>query len=204
MLNIVAESPSGATAHIKRSVVFDFTPGTVLLDVTDPSNDDNGPGNYAYPTSTDFHAGAFDLLEFQVILSPDGQTTTFKAKIRDLSPTFGSPLGAQLVNVRPGPRRRSPPASFWRLPSRGLRLEPPARSARFGQRFPRRARHDSHDLDLGRQISLHVRPRPRSSAPCLARAGRSPSVLTGRDGFSPRPGVASPRPADMCSASARR
>ena len=50
VINVVAVSPSGATAHAQRTVVFDFTPGTVLLDVTDPSNDDNGPGNYAYPT----------------------------------------------------------------------------------------------------------------------------------------------------------
>ena len=34
--------------------------------MTDPNNDDNGPGNYAYPTSGDFHAGAFDIQQFQV------------------------------------------------------------------------------------------------------------------------------------------
>ena len=71
-------------------------PGTVLLDVTDPSHDDNGPGNYAYPTAADFHAGAFDIQEFRVILSPDGSTVTFKLQLRNLAPTFGSPLGAQL------------------------------------------------------------------------------------------------------------
>src|SRR6202035_852457 len=64
VLHAVAVSPSGATALVQRSVVFDFTPGTVVLDVTDPSNDDNGPGNYAYPTAGDFHAGAFDIQEF--------------------------------------------------------------------------------------------------------------------------------------------
>ena len=79
VLNVVAVSPTGATAHDKRSIVFDFTPGTVLLDVTDPSGDDSGPGNYAYPTAADFHAGAFDITEFRVIESPDGATTTFKA-----------------------------------------------------------------------------------------------------------------------------
>ena len=57
MLNVVAVSPSGATAHAQRTVVFDFVPGTLLLDVTDPNGDDNGPGNYAYPTSDNFHAG---------------------------------------------------------------------------------------------------------------------------------------------------
>src|SRR5437763_548396 len=99
VLNTVAVSPAGNTAHDQRSIVFDFTPGKVVFDVTDPSNDDNGPGNYAYPTASDFHAGAFDILAFRVILSPDGSTVTFKLQTRDLSPTFGSPLGAQLVDV---------------------------------------------------------------------------------------------------------
>ena len=51
VLNIVAVSPSGGTAHAKRTILFDFVPGTLLLDVADPNGDDNGPGNYAYPTS---------------------------------------------------------------------------------------------------------------------------------------------------------
>jgi glucoamylase len=97
VLNVVAVSASGGTAHVKRSVVFDFVPGTLLLDVTDPSGDDNGPGNYAYPTSGNFHAGAFDIQEFQVF--DDGTNVIFRVKVRDLSPTFGSPLGAQLVDV---------------------------------------------------------------------------------------------------------
>jgi glucoamylase len=29
-------------------------PGTLVFDVSDPSGDDNGPGNYAYPTSSNF------------------------------------------------------------------------------------------------------------------------------------------------------
>src|SRR4029078_4269388 len=60
-------------------------------------NDDNGPGNYAYPTSSNFHAGAFDLQRFQVY--DDATNIIFRVQTRDLSPTFGSPLGAQLVDV---------------------------------------------------------------------------------------------------------
>ena len=41
-------------------------PGTLIFDVTDPNGDDNGPGNYAYPTSSNFKPGAFDIQEFQV------------------------------------------------------------------------------------------------------------------------------------------
>jgi glucan 1,4-alpha-glucosidase len=99
VINVVAVSLSGGTAHQQATVVYDYTPGTVLLNVDDPGGDDNGPGNYAYPTASDFHAGAYDITNFKVILSPDGATTTFKLQVANLSPTFGSPLGAQLVDV---------------------------------------------------------------------------------------------------------
>jgi hypothetical protein len=48
-------------------------------------------------TRGDFHAGAFDLQRFQVIDS--GDDIVFRVQTRDLTPTFGSPLGAQLVDV---------------------------------------------------------------------------------------------------------
>lgn len=99
VINVVAVSPTGGTAHQQVTVVYDFTPGTVLLNVNDPAGDDHGPGNYAYPTASDFHAGAFDITNFKVILSPDGATTTVKLQVANLSPTFGNPLGAQLVDV---------------------------------------------------------------------------------------------------------
>ena len=116
-------------------------PGTLLLDVPDPSGDDNGPGNYAYPTSGNFHAGAFDIQRFQVF--DDGTNVIFRVQTRDLSPTFGSPLGAQLVDVyvhdparaAARPRRRPPtrratstiaPAFAW---SRLIQVQG------FGQRY---------------------------------------------------------------------
>ncbi len=97
VINVVARSANGATANEERTVVFDFTPGTKLLDITDPNNDDNGPGNYAYPTAADFHPGAYDIQRFQVF--DNGTNIIFKLQTRDLSPTFGSPFGAQLVDV---------------------------------------------------------------------------------------------------------
>ncbi|BCL78565.1 glucan 1,4-alpha-glucosidase [Ktedonobacteria bacterium brp13] len=97
VLNTVALSKDGATAHDQRTVVYDFTPGKLLFDVTDPSNDDNGPGNYAYPTASDFHAGAYDLQDFRIY--DDGTNIIFKVQTRDLTPTFGSPLGAQLIDL---------------------------------------------------------------------------------------------------------
>ena len=87
----------GRTAYAQRTVVGELTGGTTALDVTDPDGDDNGPGTFAYPTAADFHAGAYDLERFQV--SSDANTVYLQTRLRDLTPTFGSPLGAQLVDV---------------------------------------------------------------------------------------------------------
>jgi glucoamylase len=196
VLNTVAVSPTGATAHDQRSIFFDFTPGTLVFEATDPANDDNGPGNYAYPTAPDFHAGAFDILDFRVIVSPDGSTVTFKLQTRDLSPTFGSPLGAQLVDVyvhNPGALAAdtSTAASF---PQRNYTIASSAAWSRlievqgFGQRYI-----DAHGNTLGtvaisasaisRYITFSV---PTSSLGGQPGSGWGFTVtLTGQDGFSP-------------------
>ena len=96
-ITVAATTAAGATGYARRTVISEFITGTVVLDVTDPDGDDNGPGTYAYPTSDNFKPGAFDLQRFQVIV--DGPATLLRAKVRDLSPTFGSPLGAQLLDV---------------------------------------------------------------------------------------------------------
>jgi glucan 1,4-alpha-glucosidase len=193
VLNVVAVSPTGATAHVQRSVVFDFTPGAVLLDVTDPSGDDNGPGNYAYPTAGDFHPGAFDIQELRLIESPDGATTTFKLKVRDLSPTFGSPLGAQLVDVyvrNPGAADTSTAASF---PQRNYQIALGSAWSRlvevqgFGQRYI-----DAHGTTMGTvSISANAISRFITFSVPTASLGGTPAsgwgftvVLTGQDGFS--------------------
>ena len=97
VVTVTATNAAGDTAHAKRTIVFDFVPGNVLLDVTDPDGDDNGPGNYAYPTAADFHAGAWDMQRFQVL--DDGTNIIFRVLNRDQSATFGSPLGAQLIDL---------------------------------------------------------------------------------------------------------
>jgi glucan 1,4-alpha-glucosidase len=93
----VAASLGGATGYARVDVVSTALPGTAVLSADDPSGDDHGPGSYAYPTAGDFHDGAFDLRQFQVIDA--GATIYLRAQLRDLTPTFGSPLGAQLLDV---------------------------------------------------------------------------------------------------------
>jgi carbohydrate-binding DOMON domain-containing protein len=191
VLNIVATSASGATAHVVRTVVFDFVAGTLLLDVADPDNDDNGPGNYAYPTSDNFKPGAFDLQRFQVY--DDGTNVIFRVQTRNLSPTFGSPLGAQLVDVyvhNPGAASTSNAASF---PQRNYTIDAESAWSRlievqgFGQRYI-----DANGATVG---TVNIRANQVSrfitfSVP-KATLGQPGSgwgftvVLTGQDGFSP-------------------
>jgi hypothetical protein len=207
VLNTVAVSPLGATASDTRTVVFDFTPGTVLLDVTDPVGDDNGPGNYAYPTDAAFQPGAFDITEFRVILSPDGSTVTFKLQTRNLSPTFGSPLGAQLVDVyvhdpHASSTDTSTAASF---PQRNYVIASDAAWNQllevqgFGQRYV-----DAHGTTLGTiTISANAISRFITFSVPTSTLGKPGSgwgftvVLTGQDGFSPdqaRGFAATPQP----------
>jgi glucoamylase len=193
VLSIAATSQGGATAHVNRTVFWDFVPGTKLFDVTDSTGDDNGPGNYAYPTASDFHAGAFDLTDFQVFDS--ASNIVFRVQTRDLTPTFGSPLGAQLVDIyvhdpSAAAADTSTAASF---PQRNYQIAPADAWSRlieaqgFGQRFV-----DAHGATLGtlaikgNQISRYI----TITVPKAALGTPGPGwaftvVLTGQDGFSP-------------------
>jgi glucan 1,4-alpha-glucosidase len=192
VLNVVAVSSSGATAHAERSVVFDFVPGTQLLDVVDPNGDDNGPGNYAYATSDNFHPGAFDIQEFQVF--DDGTNIIFRLKTRDLSPTFGSPLGAQLVDVYvhdPGAAAGATSTAAANA-SRNFQIAPADAWSRliqvqgFGQRYV-----DASGATLGtvaisaNQISRFITFRvPKATLGSPGPGWAFTVVLTGQDGFS--------------------
>jgi hypothetical protein len=191
VLDVVATAGDGGTAHVQRTVVLDFTPGTVLLDVTDPDLDDNGPGNYAYPTSSNFHAGAFDIERFQVL--DDGANVIFRLQTRDLSPTFGSGLGAQLVDVYvrdPAAAQTSTAASF---PQRNYAIAGGSAWSRllevqgFGQRYI-----DAGGATLG-TITIRANEISRFitfSVPKTGFGQPGPGwgftvVLSGQDGFSP-------------------
>jgi glucan 1,4-alpha-glucosidase len=139
ILIVTATSPSGGTAQATRSVDNDSVVGTLLFDSTDPSGDDNGPGNFAYPTTPDIHPGAYDLQDFQVY--DTGSTVTFRVKTADLTNTFNSDLGAQLVDVyvhQPGAATTSTAASY---PTRNYTIAPAFAWSRlievqgYGQRF---------------------------------------------------------------------
>jgi glucoamylase len=86
-----------STAYVQQYVIGGPLPGTTVLSVSDPTGDDNGPGTYQYPTSTDFTAGSFDLTHFAV--SQDGTNVYIETTLRTLVPTFGSLFGAQLLDI---------------------------------------------------------------------------------------------------------
>src|SRR4051812_38791947 len=191
VFNVVAVNPSGGTAHAKRTVVFDFVPGTVLLDVTDPNGDDNGPGTYRYPTDNAFHPGAFDLQRFQVIDS--GSDIVFRVQTRDLTPTFGPANGAQLVDVYvhvPGAAQTSTAASF---PERRYSIAGADAWSRlievqgFGQRYIDAGNNTLGFVNISaNEISRFITFRVSKASLGVPGPGWSFSVvLTGQDGFSP-------------------
>ncbi|WP_336204375.1 glucodextranase DOMON-like domain-containing protein [Nonomuraea sp. LPB2021202275-12-8] len=116
----VTATAGGRTAYARRTVVGDIAGATTVLDVADPDGDDDGPGTYAYPTAADFQPGAFDLRRFQVIT--DATTVYLRAELRDLTPTFGNQMGAQLLDVYvqdPAVAQRSTEPAF---PQRNYRI----------------------------------------------------------------------------------
>jgi glucoamylase len=121
VVTVTATTPSG-TGYAQVTVLGDLVGGTTVLDVTDPANDDNGPGSFQYPTATDFKAGSFDITRFQVLMK-DG-TVYLRTTLRDLVETFGEALGAQLLDIyvhRPDATATSTAAAY---PSRNYTIAP--------------------------------------------------------------------------------
>jgi glucan 1,4-alpha-glucosidase len=191
VLTTVAVSPSGGTAHDQRSVVFDFVPGTLLLDVPDPNGDDHGPGNYAYPTNGAFHPGAFDLQDFQVWDA--GSDVVFRVQTRDLTPTFGPTNGAQLVDVYVHEPGASPTSTAASHPLRNFQIAPASAWSRllqvqgFGQRYEDAAGNTVGTIAisanrLSRYITFRVSKASLGGTP--AAGWGFTVVLHGQDGFS--------------------
>ena len=194
-LTVTATAPNGATGYAQRTVVYDVVPGTLLYSATDPDGDDNGPGTYAYPKAADFKPGAYDLQKFEVYDSGTDQVT-FRVQTKDLSPTFGSPLGAQLLdlyvhNPAAAAGATSTAASF---PQRNYTLAPASAWNRlievqgFGQRFV-----DASGATVG-SVTIRGTAATRFITFSVSKAalGGTPgtgwgfaAVLAGQDGFSP-------------------
>ena len=190
VVNVAATNVAGDTAHAVRTIVFDFVPGTVLLDVADANFDDNGPGNYAYPTAGDFHAGAWDMQRFQVF--DDGTNIIFRVQNRDQSATFGSPLGAQLIDVYVHDPAAASTSTAAANSTRNFQIAPAAAWSTliqvqgFGQRFVSAAGTTLGTVNiranaLSRFITFSV---PKASLGQPGPGWTFTVVETGQDGFS--------------------
>ena len=142
-------------------MVFDFVPGTLLYEAADPIGDDNGPGNYAYPTSADFKPGAYDIEQFQVFDA--GDRIIFRLRTKDLTPTFGSPLGAQLVDVYVHVPGASPTSTAAAFPQRNYEIAADGAWSRlievqgFGERYVDASGATLGDVDIsGNRISRYI------------------------------------------------
>ncbi len=96
-ITATATAPGGRSTGYAQVTVSAEGGGSTVLDVTDPTGDDNGPGTYQYPTAADFVPGSFDLTRFQVL--SDGTYAYLRVTLATLVPTFGSLDGAQLLDI---------------------------------------------------------------------------------------------------------
>jgi glucan 1,4-alpha-glucosidase len=203
-ITVAATSNNGSSTGYAQVTVTNEGGGSTVLDVSDPSGDDNGPGTYAYPTSSDFHAGAFDLTRFQVL--SDGTFAYLRATLANLDPTFGVTDGAQLLDVYvhvPGAQPTSTAAPF---PSRNYSI---AQAGAWSQRlevqgFAPPVWVGASGGTVGTpQVVASQSDRTITIALPEAQFGTPTSgwgfsvVLTGQDGFSPdqaRGFAANPQP----------
>jgi len=112
-ITVTATASGGRSTGYAQVTVTNEGGGSSVLDVTDPTGDDNGPGTYQYPTDSSFVAGSFDLTRFQVL--SDGTFAYLRVTLRTLVPTFGVLDGAQLLDVYvhvPGDSATSTAAAF--------------------------------------------------------------------------------------------
>jgi len=112
-ITVAATGSGGRSTGYAQVTVSNEGGGSTVLDVTDPTGDDNGPGTYQYPTDSSFVAGSFDLTRFQV--QSDGTFAYLRVTLRTLVPTFGVLDGAQLLDVyvhEPGAASTSTQAAF--------------------------------------------------------------------------------------------
>jgi carbohydrate-binding DOMON domain-containing protein len=122
-----------------------------------------------------------------------GDTVTFRVRVRDLTPTFGSPNGAQLIDVYvhdPAASSTSTAASF---PQRNYRISAAGAWSRllevqgFGQRFVDASGATLGTIsiradDISRYITFSV---PRSALGDPGPGWGFTVTLTAQDGFSP-------------------
>ena len=192
VITVSATAAGGRSTGYAQVTATNEGGGTSVLDVTDPTGDDTGPGTYQYPTDSSFAAGSFDLTRFQVL--SDGTFAYLRVTLRTLVPTFGALDGAQLLDVYvhvPGATATSTAAAFQ---SRNYTIsDAGAWSQRLeAQGFAAPVWVNPANTSVGTPFVLPVQSdRTITIAVPEAQFGTPGSgwgfsvVLTGQDGFSP-------------------
>ena len=81
--------PQNATFELQ---LMRFGPVSLIVDITDPSGDDKGPGTYTYPKDNIFIPGVFDLTAFSV--GSDGANLVFTFEVKGpITNGWNSPAG---------------------------------------------------------------------------------------------------------------
>lgn len=95
-VTVVAESARGGTNAATRTVL---AYGNRVGGLQDPAGDDNGPGDYVYPTAGVYTPGTFDLRGTEVY--EDGDSTVFVTSIDGplTNPWGGDQISLQRVNI---------------------------------------------------------------------------------------------------------
>ena len=193
-----------STGYRQITVINDALPGSTVLDATDTTGDDNGPGTYQYPTDSRFTAGSFDLTDFKV--NQDANNVYIQVSIAKLVPTFGNNFGAQMLDVyvhTPGAASTSTAAAF---PQRNYTIAGAgAWSERLeAQGFASPIWVGADGKSLGNAVLVVDEPSqtatlivPRSAFGAVTSGWVFTMALTGQDGFSPdqaRSFAATPQP----------
>jgi glucoamylase len=196
VITVAAAAAGGRSTGYGQVTVTNEGGGTTVLDVPDAAGDgvgaDTGPGTYQYPTSPDFHPGAFRLTRFQVL--SDGTYAYVRATLANLDPTFGVTDGAQLLDVYVHEPGASPTSTQAAFASRNYSISP---SGAWSQRveaqgFAAPAWVNASGNPVGTPFVLASQSdRTITIALPEAQFGTPGSgwgftvVLTGQDGFSP-------------------
>lgn len=103
------------------------TPGAVTLE--DPSGDDDGPGDYVYPTDQVYTPGSFDLRELEV--EPKGDTVEFRVTVGrriedpwDSKAWGGNGFSIQMAFIHIDMDRKSGSGATEGMPGTNVRFAP--------------------------------------------------------------------------------
>jgi glucoamylase len=188
----VTATLNDATAYTQVTASNFTLPGTSVLNVTDPSGDDNGPGTFQYPTASDFVPGSFDLTSMRV--NEDASNVYVQVQLATLVPTFGADFGAQLLDVfvhNPAATATSTSAPFA---SRNYTIAPSAAWSQEveAQGFSNPTWNDASGTSLGTpQFVVDTSGRtatlvfPKATFGTVGSGWTFTVALTGQDGFSP-------------------